>query len=203
MRFFQPLNFQGKNPFSVFFTTLMAIKASNITEEELVDLLRSKDERACSILYDKYGEALFGVIFRLLGDKELAEEQLQECFLKIWKYADSYDPQKARLFTWMLTIARNTAFDAARTKDFKGRQKIQSLENNVSIIDQANRVELDTDALGLKELIQKLNTKYAVIIDILYFQGYSQSEAAEELDIPLGTVKSRVKKAFQYLKQML
>lgn len=174
-----------------------------INEEALIQMLRNKEQRAISIIYEKYGEALMGVIFRLLGDQERSEEVLQETFLKIWKYGDSYDPDKSRLFTWMMTVARNTAYDASRKKAFRDRKRIQPLENHVSIIEKANSVETYTDAIGLQELIDKLNTKYATIIDILYFQGYTQSEAAEELDIPLGTVKTRVRKAFQYLKQML
>lgn len=174
-----------------------------INEETLIEMLRNKEQRAISIIYEKYGEALLGVIFRLLGDRERAEEALQETFLKIWKYGESYDPEKSRLFTWMMTVARNTAYDASRKKSFRDRQRIQPLENHVSIIEKANSVQTYTDAIGLQELIEKLNTKYATIIDILYFQGYTQSEAAEELDIPLGTVKTRVRKAFQYLKQML
>ena len=174
-----------------------------INEETLIEMLRNKEQRAISIVYEKYGEALMGVIFRLLGDQERSEEALQETFLKIWKYGDSYDPEKSRLFTWMMTIARNTAYDASRKKSFRDRKRIQPLENHVSIIEKANSVQTYTDAIGLQELIDKLNTKYATIIDILYFQGYTQSEAAKELDIPLGTVKTRVRKAFQYLKQML
>jgi RNA polymerase sigma-70 factor (ECF subfamily) len=174
-----------------------------INEETLIEMLRNREQRAISIVYEKYGEALMGVIFRLLGDQERSEEALQETFLKIWKYGDSYDPEKSRLFTWMMTIARNTAYDASRKKSFRDRKRIQPLENHVSIIEKANSVQTYTDAIGLQELIDKLNTKYATIIDILYFQGYTQSEAAKELDIPLGTVKTRVRKAFQYLKQML
>lgn len=181
----------------------MTKKALNIKQDELVGLLKKKDQSALSILYEKYSIALFGVIYRLLGDQKLAEEQLQECFLKIWNNIDSYDPKKGRLFTWMLMIARNTAIDATRKKSFRKNEKTDSLDNHVSVIEKANRVNMDTDHIGVKETIRKLNTKYASIIDLLYFQGYSQSEAAEYLDIPLGTVKTRARKAIQYLKNLL
>lgn len=172
-------------------------------EEDIVRLLHQKDEQVMAVLYEKYSIALFGVIHRMLTDQKLAEEQLQECFLKIWNYADKYDPQKGRLFTWMLQIARNTAIDATRTKRFKQEQKIQNLEKSVSIIERSNPVKFNTDQIGIRELVEKLNTKYALIIDTIYFRGYTQAEAAEELDLPLGTVKTRVRKALRLLKDHL
>lgn len=181
----------------------MPKKVTKLDQDELVALLKKRDEGALSLLYDKYSLALFGVIFRLLGDKKLAEEQLQECFLKIWNGIDSYDPSKGRLFTWMMMIARNAAIDATRKKAFRKNEKTDSLDNHVSVIEKANRVDLNIDHIGIKEIIRKLNTKYAKIIDLLYFQGYSQSEAAEYLEIPLGTVKTRARTAIQYLKNLL
>jgi RNA polymerase sigma-70 factor (ECF subfamily) len=181
----------------------MTKKATNINQDQLVALLKKRDESALSLLYEKYSLALFGVIFRLLGDQKLAEEQLQECFLKIWNSIDTYDATKGRLFTWMLMIARNSAIDATRKKSFRKNEKTDSLDTNVSIIEKANRVDMDVDHIGIKEVIRKLNTKYANIIDLLYFQGYSQSEAAEYLDLPLGTVKTRARTAIQSLKNLL
>ena len=176
------------------------VNTKNITEEELVRLLKNKDERVLNILYEKYSLSLFGVIHRVLNNQELSEERLQECFLKIWKNGDKYDPKKGRLFTWMLTIARNLAIDTTRTKHFREQGKIQNLENSVTIIEKVNSVEMNTDEIGIRDLIKKLNTKYAQIIDVIYFQGYTQSEAAKELDLPLGTVKTRTRKALALLK---
>lgn len=179
------------------------VNTKNITEEELVRLLKDKDERVLNILYEKYSLSLFGVIHRVLNNQELSEERLQECFLKIWKNADKYDPSKGRLFTWMLTIARNSAIDITRTKGFREQGKIQNLENSVTIIEKVNSVEMNTDEIGIRDLIEKLNTKYAQIIDVIYFQGYTQSEAAEELNLPLGTVKTRTRKALALLKDYI
>ena len=172
-------------------------------EEQLVASLKAKEEQVLVELYEKYGTALYGIIYRLVGDKKLAEEQLQECFLKIWNYSDSYDPSKGRLFTWMLRIARNTAIDATRTKRFREKRKTQNLENSVPYIDQTYKIEQHTDDIGIKELIKKLNTKYAEVIDKIYFQGFTQSETAKELDLPLGTVKTRTRKALILLKEYL
>ncbi len=181
----------------------MTYTAKSVTEEQLVQLLKSKDSKVINILYEKYSLALFGVIYRVLNDQKLAEEQLQECFLKIWNYAESYDATKGRLYTWMLRIARNLAIDVTRSKSFKQQRKIQDLENSVSTIERHHHLEINTDTIGVKELIEKLNTKYALIIDKIYFQGYTQAEAAEELDLPLGTVKTRTRKALGLLKEYL
>jgi len=176
---------------------------NKFSEEELTTLLLAKDEQIIPILYENYSLALFGVIYKILGNQELAEEQLQTSFLKIWNYAESYDRSKGRLYTWMLRIARNTAIDATRTRQFKKQGKMQDLEKSVSIIESTNRVEQQTDTIGVRELIEKLNTKYALIIDKIYFQGYTQAETAKELALPLGTVKTRTRKALGLLKQYL
>lgn len=176
---------------------------TSYTEEQLVQMLQARDERILAILYEKYSLALYGTIHRVLSDAKLAEEQLQETFLKIWNNADRYDPSKGRLYTWMVRIARNAAIDMTRTKQYKKGQKIQDLEDSVTVIERAKRVEIDTDGIGIRELIHQLNTKYAQIINAIYFLGYTQSEAAQALDIPLGTVKTRVRKALDLLKQHL
>lgn len=177
--------------------------AASYSEEQLVSMLKAQDERVLSVLYERYSIALFGTIYRVVGDQKLAEEQLQETFLKIWNYADRYDASKGRLYTWMVRIARNAAIDMTRTKQYKKSQKIQDLEDSVTVIERAKKIEIDTDAIGIRELVNELNTKYAQIINTLYFRGYTQAEAAEELNIPLGTVKTRARKALDLLKQYL
>jgi RNA polymerase sigma factor (sigma-70 family) len=101
------------------------------SEEDLVALLKSGDESAFSYLYDHYSGALNGIIFRMINDTGLAEDILQEAFVKIWNNFSSYDPSKGRLFTWMLNITRNLAIDTIRSKGYKKQSKIQSSENAV------------------------------------------------------------------------
>lgn len=175
----------------------------NISEQELVTRLQNKDSSVLELLYANYSKALYGVIFQIVKDRELGEELLQETFLKIWTKSHQYDPKKARLFTWMLTIARNKAIDATRTVRFKGRSKIQSLDTDVTNDTYSPSIELNTDVIGIRELVKKLNTKYMQVIDLLYFQGYTQAETAEELDLPLGTVKTRIRTAVQLLKDFV
>ncbi len=174
------------------------ISSTNI-DLNIVALLRQDDKSAISLLYDNYSEALFGVILRIVQQEPLAEEILQDTFLKIWKYRESYDESKGRFFTWMLNIARNTAIDQTRLKSFS--QKNQDIDNVVSIIDSREQGNFNVDAIGIRELIGKLPEEHRSIIDLVYFQGYTHIEAAEALSLPLGTLKTRLRLAIVQLRK--
>lgn len=150
------------------------------------------------ILYDNYSSALFGVIHRIVGKEDTAEELLQEAFLKIWNNFAQYDATKGRLFTWMVNIGRNLAIDKVRSKDFINQSKNQNIENAVFIPDP--KLAYDPDLIGIREIVRKLEPEYRQIIDLLFFEGYSQSEVAEKLSIPLGTVKTRSRAAITRLR---
>ena len=168
-------------------------------DTKIVALLRQDDKSAVSLLYDNYSDALFGVILRIVNQEALAEEILQDTFLKIWKYRESYDESKGRFFTWMLNIARNTAIDQTRLKSFS--QKNQELDNVVSIIDSRDQENFNVDAIGIRELIEKLPEEHRSIIDLVYFKGFTHIEAAEALSIPLGTLKTRLRLAIVQLRK--
>lgn len=175
----------------------------NIQETELVRLLKARDQRGLRILYDNYSAALFGVIMRIISDRETAEDVLQESFVKIWNNIDNYDPDRGRLFTWLLNVARNQAIDKTRSKSFKDNGKVQSIEDFVYQIDKRNNTSNFVDHIGLKKVLDRLKPEHRVLIDLLYFGGYTQSEAAAHLGIPLGTVKTRVKIALTQLRELL
>ena len=172
-----------------------------ISEEDLIALLVKRDMKGMEILYDNYSSALYGVIYRIIGKDEIAEDVLQDAFLKIWNNFSQYDSQKGRLFTWMVNIARNQAIDKVRSKDFVNQSKNQPLDNAVSFVDISKSSSYNPDTIGLKEMVKKLDGEYRQIIDLIFFEGYSQSEAAEKLRIPLGTVKTRSRAAIMKLRQ--
>ncbi|HSY76072.1 MAG TPA: sigma-70 family RNA polymerase sigma factor [Bacteroidia bacterium] len=180
----------------------MTVK-TNITEEELVASLKSGDSGSLSVLYDNYSAALLGVIFRMVDDKEAAEDILQEVFIKVWKKISSYDRTKGKLFTWLINIARNAAIDSMRVKDYNVKSKIRSIDNSVRSINKQYNVSTQVDHIGLKNIVDKLKPEYKILIDKLYFEGYTQEEAAEELGIPLGTVKTRVRAAINHLREIM
>jgi len=173
----------------------------SLSEEELVSALRNREKVAIEALYDMYSSSLLGVISRIVIDEAIAEDILQETFIKIWNSFQSYSPEKGRLFTWMVNIARNLSIDKIRSKDFKNQNKNQELENNVTFIDEQVNTVYKPELMGIKDLVEKLKPEQKVILDLVYFKGYTHVEAAEELGVPLGTIKTRLRMAILQLRK--
>jgi RNA polymerase sigma factor (sigma-70 family) len=173
----------------------------SLSEEELVLSLRNREKIAIEALYDMYSASLFGVISRIIPDTALAEDVLQETFLKIWHSFSGYSSEKGRLFTWMVNIARNLSIDKVRSKDFKNQNKNQELENNVTFIDEQRNITYKPELLGIKELVSTLKPEQKSILDLVYFKGYTHVEASEELGVPLGTIKTRLRMAILQLRK--
>ncbi|MFC0517277.1 RNA polymerase sigma factor [Mucilaginibacter angelicae] len=173
----------------------------SLSEEELVLSLQHREKIAVEALYDMYSASLFGVISRIINDTAIAEDVLQETFVKIWHSFSSYSTEKGRLFTWMVNIARNLAIDKIRSKDFKNQNKNQEIENNVTFIDEQRNTVYKPELMGVKDLVQTLKPEQKLIIELVYFKGYTHVEAAEELGIPLGTIKTRLRMAIQELRK--
>jgi len=172
-----------------------------LAEHELIQGIRRKDRMAAEALYDMYSAAIFGVIIRVVQNQELAEDLLQDTFVKAWNSFNSYDESKGKLFTWMSNIARNSAIDKLRSKDFRNHNNIDKIENNVYAIDEQQYVEINSDGMGVRELVEKLKPQDKVILDLIYFKGYTHVEVSDELHLPLGTVKTRVRMAILELRK--
>ena len=168
-------------------------------ESELVSLLKHREEHAFSYLYDHYSGSLYSVIVSIVPDRDLANDILQEVFIKIWRQIDSYDNTKGRLFTWMLNVARNSSIDALRSKNYQQNQQNKEMTESVF----AGSTETNTDRIGLRKIVQKLKEEYKVLVILSYFEGYTQDEISKMLQIPLGTVKTRLRSALIQLKQVI
>ncbi|WP_114941080.1 RNA polymerase sigma factor [Mucilaginibacter endophyticus] len=173
----------------------------SLSEEELVLSLQHREKIAVEALYDMYSASLFGVISRIINDTAIAEDVLQETFVKIWHSFSSYSTEKGRLFTWMVNIARNLAIDKIRSKDFKNQNKNQEIENNVTFIDEQRNTVYKPELMGVKDLVQTLKPEQKLIVELVYFKGYTHVEAAEELGMPLGTIKTRLRMAIMELRK--
>jgi len=173
------------------------------SESELVILLKKKEAKAFSYLYDHYASVVYGVALRILSVEESAQDAVQEAFLKVWNTIEQYDESKGRLFTWVLTIARNTAIDKLRSKDYKANQQNVSLKIKEINKKYDDSTQQNSEYIGFREITMKLKEEHKAIIEMTYFQGYSQVETAEILGIPLGTVKTRAKNALQQLRSWL
>ncbi|MEO5501027.1 MAG: sigma-70 family RNA polymerase sigma factor [Ginsengibacter sp.] len=175
------------------------------TEEDLITLLQSKNEAAFTYLYDNYYAALYGIIYKMLEDNVLTEDVLQEAYVKIWNNILSYDRAKGRLFTWMLNITRNLTIDTIRSKGYKKQAKILNNEKTVDTIGNVKSSEnpADFDAIGLKKHLLLLKSDQKLIIDMAYFEGYTQDEISKKLLMPLGTVKTKMRTAILELRKIL
>lgn len=163
---------------------------SSLIEKHIVTLLAEKDDKAISLLYEHYGDTLYGVAYKVVKDDDLAQDILQESFIKIWKKADTYDPSKAKLFTWLFRITRNTSIDKLRSINNKMDKEVQI---DVSDVYNVGVEGIRPDLLDMQDNLEKIELKYQIVLEALFFQGMTQQEASEELDIPLGTIKSRLK----------
>jgi RNA polymerase sigma-70 factor, ECF subfamily len=169
-------------------------------EMQLIDRLKTGSNEAYAELYDRYAALLYGVIVRIVKEEADAENILQDTFVKIWHNVATYDASKGRLATWLLNIARNSAIDFTRSKMFAQRQKNQSTDNLAHATDQKLSTTIETDVIGLKQIVARLSTHYRQIIEWTYFDGYTQQEIADNFNMPLGTVKTRTRMALKELR---
>lgn len=170
-------------------------------ETELITALKGGDKDALGLVYDRYGAALYGVVLRIVQSPEVAEEVVQDAFVKIFRNIASFDENKGKFYTWALNVARNTAIDSTRTSDFKNRQKTDQFDF-VVYSHTHPAVSNSVDTIGLREIVNKLDEKHRKVIDLAYFQGYTQTEIEQEMNIPIGTVKTRLRLAIKELRKV-
>jgi RNA polymerase sigma-70 factor (ECF subfamily) len=173
---------------------------------DLARRLKARDAHAMSDLYDRYGRLAFSLIYRIVRNTAAAEDLVQETFLRIWNRAQSFDPQRGSLGPWILTVARNRAIDYLRSID--GRMSASSLEldrlENPALFSDLEDSALSMDRTRrLKNAFEKLSPNQRTVIELAYFEGLSQTEMAERMKQPLGTVKTWVRSALKALREEL
>ena len=171
--------------------------------DELILQLKKQNEVAFSQIYDMYSENIFGIINNIVKDVEIAEEVLQDVFIKVWNKSDSYSSDKGRFFTWLLNISRNAAIDKVRSKAYKNKLKNSDFDDFSFFIKDDMDLDRQSDGYGLRKFVDKLKPMCVKLIDLLFFKGYTQKEVSETLDIPLGTVKSRNRSLLNSLRETL
>lgn len=171
------------------------------SEEEIVALLKAKSRKGFDYLYENYSRAIYGVIFNVIPNEDDAQDLMQDVFVKIWNNIGQYDETKGRLFTWMLNIARNASIDKTRSKEYKKDAKNQSLDNSVNSINGRHSEQMNVDHIGLDKILTTLKEDQRVLVELIYLKGYTQAEVSEMLDVPLGTVKTRIRSAIMSLRE--
>ena len=177
------------------------VSTEKYSEQELIIALKARDDQAFSYLYDHYSGSLYSIIFQIVKSPEVAADVLQEVFINIWRKIESFDPLRGRLFTWMLNISRNASIDMLRSKNYMNRQKNQEITDNVYGSDQATQTNID--GIGLTKFLGKLKPEQRILIELAYLKGYTHEQIAQIDDIPLGTVKTRIRNALLQLRVYL
>lgn len=165
------------------------------TEDVLIAGLKSHNNDAYEYLYLNYKNALFTVIKQFIYDEDISNDVLQDVFVAIWKNIEKYEPSKGRLFTWLHTLTRNTAINTIRSRAYKSEQKNETIDNFVTNLDEEKNASLNIDVIGLRKQVDQLRIDYKNVISLSYFNGYTQEEISEILNIPIGTVKTRLRNA--------
>ena len=171
------------------------------TEPDLINALKNFDNEAYRYLYSHYKGALYNIITQQITDAETANDILQEVIVSVWKNIDKYDAGKGRLFTWLHTLTRNTTINVTRSKNFKSGKKNETLANAVYIIDSANATHQNINMIGLRKQVHLLREDYRNVIELSYYNGFTHEEVAKTLNIPLGTVKTRLRNALIELRK--
>lgn len=178
-------------------------------EIALMKRIQARDPDALEELYDLYNRLLFGMVISIVKKREEAEDVLQEIFVKIWNKANSFNPDRGNVYSWIVTLARNKAIDRIRSKGYKTQQKqsvsihepLFSLEGDK--YDPMETTIFSDRAELVKRALEKIPEKQSEVIKIAYYRGMTQSEIADYLDIPLGTVKTRTRQGMIKLKRIL
>lgn len=176
------------------------------TDSALIERMIAGEESALSTLYDRYSAALLGMLVRILGDGQAAEEVLQDVFLHLWRNAGRFDSGRGSLSGWLLVMARNRGISRLRVRS--GREVLEEEDGDYAnyFVSAENQEEeaarMQTRGI-VKAALDRLPAEQRKAIELAYFEGMSQSEIAERTGIPLGTVKTRVRAAMQTLKQVL
>ncbi len=170
--------------------------AGKYSENELVSFIKQNDRQAFSYLYEHYAGALMYVVSRYTGDTHFLEDLLQDVFVKIWTKIDQYDPEKSSFYTWMRTIAKNRAIDF-----IKCSAHMNSKTTSEQTLETQKIAEHKTDKIGLNHLVSQLPETHRAVVYLVYYNGHTLGEASTYLNIPTGTIKTRLRSALASLRK--
>ena len=182
----------------------MQLEEAQIVDVELLKAVARADEQALAHLYDRYRAVLFGLLVRILNSREEAEDVLQEVFLQVWKRAADFDERRGRPFTWLVTLTRSRAIDRLRALASRDRVALAGARDEAELISDAASDAFRSEQRGLvTSALAQLPDEQKRALTLAYFDGLTQSEIAEHLGAPLGTVKTRMRAGMIKLRELL
>jgi RNA polymerase sigma-70 factor (ECF subfamily) len=183
---------------------IRASKAERLADEELMPRIGEKDPDAFEVFYDRHGGVAYSLAYRIVGERGAAEDVVQEAFVSIWRSGARYDRARGSVRSWMLGIVRNRAIDFLRSK--AGRAPKLDFDDD-AVLEHRPAAELtDAEALRrettheLRGALGELPSEQSKVIELAYFGGFSHSEIAKMLDVPLGTVKGRMRLGLEKIR---
>src|SRR4051794_35746804 len=183
---------------------LMAVHAVE-DDTSLVARMQRRDPNALAELYDRYGRVTFSLILRVVRDSGIAEDLVQETFLRVWNRVHGFDAEKGAIGPWLLAVARNRAIDYLRSAGGRERNAVdfEETERPALYTDMERDLLLSDSARRVKSAMEKLSENHRQVLELAYFEGLSQTEMAERMGQPLGTVKTWVRAALKNLRDDL
>jgi RNA polymerase sigma-70 factor (ECF subfamily) len=179
---------------------LLALQMSAQQDEDLARRLQRREPDAMTELYERFGRIAYSVVAAIVRDSDVAEDLVQETFLRVWNRVHAFEPGRGALGPWLLAIARNRAIDYVRSADAHERQWAE----HPSLFTGMEREVLNTDhAKSIRKAIAKLSPNQQKVIELAYYEGLSQNEMAEKMGEPPGTVKTWVRSALRLLREEL
>jgi RNA polymerase sigma-70 factor, ECF subfamily len=184
----------------------MANPRTHLSDEALVALVARGDDNALGELYDRVGRVAYAIAFRILRDERLAEDAVQEGFLAVWRTAAAFRPERAKASTWIVTLVHRRAVDIVRREERRRADPLEP-ETAADAVDPAGSAEdeawLGFERARVQTALRGLPDAQRETIELAYYGGYSQSELAERLGVPLGTIKSRMFAGLTRLRELL
>lgn len=179
-------------------------KAERLADEELMPLVGRKDPEAFEVLYDRHGGAAYSLAYRIVGDRAAAEEVTQEAFISVWRSGARFDAARGSVRSWLLSVVRNRAIDFLRSKAGKAPKLDFDDESALEQRPAAERTEEEAlrreTAVEVRGAIGNLPGEQAKVIELAYFGGFSHSEIARILSLPMGTVKGRMRLGLEKIR---
>lgn len=177
----------------------------HIDSRILLEMIKAKSEKGFNILYDMYADALYYAIVKIVSNTDEADDLLQDTFVKIWRHIEQFEPNKGNLYTWMLNIAKNHSIDYLRSSTYYKKGLNVTIDRSAIKLDSMIDIHTSLGSIefaDIKKKANKLTPKYAEVIELIFFSGWTYKQASTILKLPIGTVKSRARKGLCLLKDL-
>ena len=173
-----------------------------LADEDLISLVQARDPEAFAALYDRHSRAAYSLAYRMMGEKQAAEDIVQDAFLKLWRAADSYRAERASVRTWLLSVVHNRSIDQLRSLASRRRtqEKVEATAPRSQPSEAFAQSWRNTQGEQVREALKTLPREQLKVLALVYFSGYTHAEIAELLELPLGTVKGRMRLGLKKLR---